>query len=299
MKTLEVYEISKSYGKKAILKNVSFSIEEGEIVGFVGPNGAGKTTMIRLITNLIYPNSGTITICGENVMKSREKALSHISAIVENPNLYLFLSGRDNLNFIRQFNHISLDKLEKMIDYIGLRESINQKVKHYSLGMKQRLALGMCLLSEPELLVLDEPTNGLDPSGTMALRNLILSQRRNFNMSMLISSHILSELEKICDRIIYIKDGCIVNELNVKKSKSIQLYMIEFKEIPKGYEIIDQCPFITKYEIDDNKIKVFVEKEQSGEFLKYIVDKKVSYANLYPIESHLEDNYSEIYNQRR
>jgi ABC-2 type transport system ATP-binding protein len=211
MNILEVNHISKSFSGKKILDNISFSISEGEIVGFVGPNGAGKTTTIRLITNLIHSDKGNVSICGCDLIKEREKALSNAAAIIENPSLYTFLSGFDNIDFIRKINNISKEKVNKIIEFIGLSDRINDKVKKYSLGMKQRLALGICLLTEPKLLILDEPTNGLDPSGTLELRKILVSLTKENKTSILISSHILSEIEKICDKIIFIKDGKIIS----------------------------------------------------------------------------------------
>ena len=178
MDILRVEHLKKSFGRTHVIKDISFNVGSGEIVGFVGPNGAGKTTTLKLITNLIFPDSGTITIAGFDLQKEREKALSHLSGIIESPGLYTGLSGRENLDFIRRVRNVSKEKYDEVVKITGLGDRLSRKVKKYSLGMKQRLAIGMCLLSSPDFMILDEPTNGLDPTGTIELRELILKMAK-------------------------------------------------------------------------------------------------------------------------
>ncbi|NLM61918.1 MAG: ATP-binding cassette domain-containing protein [Clostridiales bacterium] len=212
MHVLEVNNLSKSFGKTRVIKNISFNVEEGEIVGFVGPNGAGKTTTLKLITDLIRPDEGEIIINGYPLKKRREAALGSLAGIIENPGLYVNLTGLDNLLFIAKVRGISKEKLQRAIDITGLGKNIHRQVRKYSLGMKQRLALGMCLMTEPKLLILDEPTNGLDPTGTMELRELMLKMVQEEGVSILFSSHMLGEVEKTADRVIYIKDGVLLDK---------------------------------------------------------------------------------------
>ena len=212
MHVLEVNNLSKSFGKTRVIKNISFTVEEGEIVGFVGPNGAGKTTTLKLITDLIRPDEGEIIINGYPLKKRREAALGSLAGIIENPGLYVNLTGLDNLLFIAKVRGISKEKLQRAIDITGLGKNIHRQVRKYSLGMKQRLALGMCLMTEPKLLILDEPTNGLDPTGTMELRELMLRMVQEEGVSILFSSHMLGEVEKTADRVIYIKDGVLLDK---------------------------------------------------------------------------------------
>lgn len=207
---LKVEHLCKSIGKKEIIKDISFHVDEGEIVAFVGPNGAGKSTTFKLLCNLIFPDSGRILINGYDLVKEREKALENVSVLIEHPGLFLNLSGRDNLDVIRILYHKSKEDLEHMIEFTGLDYHIDKKVSKYSLGMKQRLMLGMCLLSGPKLMILDEPTNGLDPSGIIEFRKKIKDLAKQKNMAVLISSHILGELDKMCDRCIFIKEGELV-----------------------------------------------------------------------------------------
>ncbi|MEG0359933.1 MAG: ABC transporter ATP-binding protein, partial [Anaerorhabdus sp.] len=165
MNVLEVKGLKKVIGKREIIKDLNFSVKEGEIYGFLGPNGAGKTTTIRMLVGLILPTEGDVKICGENLKKNKEKALKDVGAVVENPELYKYLSGRENLMQIARIRGVSKEDVQELINLVGLENRINDKVKKYSLGMKQRLGLAAALIGNPKLLILDEPTNGLDPSG--------------------------------------------------------------------------------------------------------------------------------------
>jgi len=227
MKILEIRNLKKSYGKVKAVGGISFHVERGEIVGFVGPNGSGKTTTLKMVTNLIWPDEGTIRIGGYDLMKSRKNALSHIAGIVENPGLYANLTGMDNLKFIQGLRKVSHTRLNECIELTGLGDHLKRTVAKYSLGMKQRLALGMSLLTNPELLLLDEPTNGLDPTGVIELRKMLEQMRATQGMSILFSSHQLGEVEKLADRIVYIRKGLLVDvEEEVQDLESIyrQIY---------------------------------------------------------------------------
>ena len=173
MKVLEVEGLKKTIGKREIIKDISFSIEEGEIFGFLGPNGAGKTTTIRMLVGLIKPTAGKISICGYDLKKDTESALKEVGAVVENPELYKYLSGRENLMQLARIRKIPKEEVNEVIKLVGLENRIDDKVKKYSLGMKQRLGLAASLLSSPKLLILDEPTNGLDPSGIIDFREIV------------------------------------------------------------------------------------------------------------------------------
>ena len=209
MNVLEVNSLKKKLGKREIIKDISFSIKEGEIFGFLGPNGAGKTTTIRMLVGLIAPNEGDISICGESLLKNKEKALKNVGAVVENPELYKYLSGRENLMQIARIRRVSKEEVEKLIKLVGLEERINDKVGKYSLGMKQRLGLAAALIGNPKLLILDEPTNGLDPSGILDFREIVKNAAKERGMAVFISSHILSEVQNLCDRVAFINGGVI------------------------------------------------------------------------------------------
>ncbi|NLM36019.1 MAG: ABC transporter ATP-binding protein, partial [Clostridiales bacterium] len=209
MKVLEVEGVYKRLGRRDIIKGVSFSINEGEIFGFLGPNGAGKTTTIRMLVGLIRPDQGTIKICGEDVVRNTDKALANIGAVVENPELYTYLTGRQNLNMIAEIRGVDKKAIDEIVELVNLTGRINDKVKKYSLGMKQRLGLAAALLAKPKLLILDEPTNGLDPTGIIDFREIVKKAAKATNTAVFVSSHILSEVQQLCDVVAFINDGQI------------------------------------------------------------------------------------------
>ncbi len=226
MKVLEAVGVRKKFHRKEVLHGVNITLEEGEIVGFVGPNGAGKSTFIKSVLGLYHLDEGVIRICGYDVKKDFEKALRNVGCIVENPDMYQTISGRENLKICALMNGISHPKnLDLFVKLVHLEEAIDQKVKTYSLGMKQRLGLAQALLNHPKLLILDEPTNGLDPLGIKELREILKRINEEYKMTIFISSHILSEIENVCDRVILIQEGNIVENILVSeiKDKNISL----------------------------------------------------------------------------
>jgi len=207
---LEVTGLKKQIGKHLIIKGIDFQVGAGEVFGFLGPNGAGKTTTIRMLVNLIRPTEGTISICGINLRKQPEKALAHVGAIVENPELYSYMSGRENLeHFARMFRNVGTQRINEVTAIVGLDKRIDDKVKTYSLGMRQRLGIAQALLGSPRLLILDEPTNGLDPQGIKEMREFIRRLAAE-GLSVFVSSHLLSEIQLMCDRVAIISHGEVI-----------------------------------------------------------------------------------------
>ncbi|KPN94675.1 ABC transporter ATP-binding protein [Lysinibacillus sp. ZYM-1] len=211
---IEVQNVSKTLNKRKVIQNMTFNIMKGDICGFIGPNGAGKTTLMKMATGLIKPNDGEILINGIDVQKDREKALSGVGAIIEVPVFFEYISGRKNLRNLARLNSgmdrkEQLNKVEEVLELVGLKDRGNDLVKNYSLGMKQRLGIAQSLLNNPSIVILDEPSNGLDPVGMKDLRELILSLAKKFEITFFISSHLLDELQKICNKYIFIKEGCI------------------------------------------------------------------------------------------
>lgn len=212
---MKIKNLNKSFKKREVCKNINFDINEGDICGFIGPNGAGKTTLIRLMTGLITPNSGEILINDIDVHKDRIKALENLGAIVESPIFFPYLTGRKLLSNLARLNpnmsrKDQLDKVEEVLEIVNLKERGNDKVGTYSLGMKQRLGIAQALLNNPKVIVLDEPANGLDPMGMIELRELILKLNKEKGITFFVSSHLLDELQKICNRLIIIKEGSII-----------------------------------------------------------------------------------------
>ncbi|SFA71730.1 MULTISPECIES: ABC transporter ATP-binding protein [unclassified Bacillus (in: firmicutes)] len=209
--TLAVKDLRKTIGKKEIIKGLNFELREGEVFGFLGPNGAGKTTTIRMIVGLIKPTSGSIEICGQDLREHFSEAMQHLGCIVENPELYPYLSGWDNLlHFARMLEGIDERRMNEVIELVGLQERIHDKVKTYSLGMRQRIGIAQALLGRPKVLILDEPTNGLDPAGIREMRQFIRFLAEEEGLSVLVSSHLLSEIQLMCDRVAIVSKGKIV-----------------------------------------------------------------------------------------
>ena len=207
---LKVEEISKSFKKRKVVDNVSFESKEGEILGFLGANGAGKTTTIRMITGLISCDNGNVIIDGYNIKNDFEKAMDNVGAIVEIPFLYEYMTGIENIKLFAKLYKASEEGVQEAIRVSGLKDRLNDKVKEYSLGMKQRIGLAVALMKQPKLLILDEPTNGLDPMGIKDLREFLKDLAHNKNISVVVSSHILMEMEQLCDRVVIISDGKII-----------------------------------------------------------------------------------------
>ncbi|GCD10714.1 ABC transporter ATP-binding protein [Clostridium tagluense] len=209
---MEVKNVSKKIKGRTIIEDVSFEIKKGEICGFVGPNGAGKTTIIRLLTGLIKPNAGKLLINEIDVTKHRKQALVKLGAIVESPIFFNYMTGRDILiNLVRLHPNIAkeerFNRVEEVLDIVNLSKRGNDKVSTYSLGMNQRLGIAQALLGKPEIIILDEPANGLDPLGMKELRELILKLNKEQGISFLVSSHLLDELQKICTKFVIINEG--------------------------------------------------------------------------------------------
>ena len=228
-KLLECIDLCKSFGKKEILKNVSFSINEGDILAFIGPNGSGKTTTIKLILGLQKIDSGEVLINGLDITKNFEDAIRKVGAIVENPDSYMYLTGWQNLRLIADYyGNISDEDINELVKYVGLESRINDKVNKYSLGMRQRLGIARALLNKPNILILDEPTNGLDPEGIKDLR-VLLKRLSSDGMGILISSHNLAELESFCNKVCIIDNGKIIESSEVttlKNNENIVMFIV-------------------------------------------------------------------------
>lgn len=217
---LDVANVTKKYKERVAVDNVAFQIFEGEIFGLIGPNGAGKTTIIKLITGLASPTIGTVYICGKNIKTDFEKAIRNVGGIIENPELYPYMSGMDNLKFFASlYPNITQQRIDDVVTLVGMENRIYDKVRTYSLGMKQRVGIAQALLHNPKLLILDEPTNGLDPNGIKDMRNFLKKLAVKDKISILISSHILAEMEQVCDTIGIIDDGKLLEVKTIDQLK--------------------------------------------------------------------------------
>lgn len=271
---LECKDLHKKFGKKEVLKGISLELYEGDILGFIGPNGAGKTTIIKLILGLQSITSGTVLINGHDIKSDFVNAIEQVGAIVENPDFYMYLSGRKNLELAaNMYKGITKGRINEVVKLVGLENRINDKVSKYSLGMRQRLGIAEALIQNPNLLILDEPTNGLDPEGIKDLRELLKSLSKNQNLTIFISSHILSEIENLCTKICIIKNGKVVetSEMSDLKHSSKELsYEIEISDT----KLIKDLPNITI--IDDHKFEILCSKEEIPELNKYLVKNNIN-----------------------
>lgn len=218
MELLRIENLTKVMKKRKILDNISLYVNAGEIVGFLGPNGAGKTTTIKMIMGLFTITKGSIIVCGHDVATDFENAMQSVGGIVENPDLYKRMTGRANLEyFAAMYNKDKVKNIDEVAELVKMSARLNDKVKTYSLGMRQRIGLAQALLHTPSLLVLDEPTNGLDPIGIKELRDLLKYLAKNAGVGVFVSSHLLSEMELMCDRIYIIDEGVIIGEKTIEQ----------------------------------------------------------------------------------
>ena len=242
MKILVCENLKKQVKRKVIIENISFSVDKGEVVGLIGPNGAGKTTIIKSILGLINLTEGKVTINGYDIKKDFVKAIEKVGAIVENPDAYMYLSGYDNLKITaNNYKGITKSRIDEVAKIVGLENRIKDKVSTYSLGMRQRLGIAEAIINNPELLILDEPTNGLDVEGIIEIRNLIKNLSHK-GIAIIISSHNLTEIDNLCNRIIAIKNGKMIVDETIE----------EFKTSDNGEKLSSEEAFIKK--VGENKI---------------------------------------------
>ncbi|MFD2681388.1 ABC transporter ATP-binding protein [Bacillus seohaeanensis] len=297
---IQLKGVSKVIKGKKIIDSLSFDVYEGEVFGFLGPNGAGKTTTIRMIVGLMRITEGDVVISGKSIKSDFENAVKEVGAIVENPELYKFMSGYQNLkHFARMQKGISEARLKEVIELVGLTDRIHDKVKTYSLGMRQRLGLAQCLLHKPKLLILDEPTNGLDPAGIREIRDYIRRLAQEEGMAVIVSSHLLSEMEMMCDRIGIIQKGKLVDIQTVRDfvEDSEQIYQFEVNDGVRVEEILSSYTGDFQFEIKENQIQIGLPKEKVPEVVKFLVEKEIEIYSVMPVAKTLEDRFLEITNK--
>ena len=282
---LECKNLCKSFGKRQILKNVSFSINEGDILAFIGPNGSGKTTTIKLILGLQRIDSGEVLINGKDITKDFEEAISKVGAIVENPDSYMYLTGWQNLRLIANYyDNISDDDINEVVKYVGLESRINDLVSKYSLGMRQRLGIARALLNKPNILILDEPTNGLDPEGIKDLR-VLLKRLASDGMGILISSHNLAELESFCNKVCIIDSGVIIETSEVNTLKNNENIVVFKVSDTSALDIKDV------FDVTKSSFKMRASKEVVADVIKKLVKKGIDIYEVKNEELTLEEAF--------
>lgn len=300
MNVLEIENLHKTLGRTEIIKGISLSIKQGEIFGFLGPNGAGKTTTIKMLVGLIEPTNGDVNICGYNINKDKEKALKNIGAIVGNPEFYKYLSGRENLIQISRIRGVSKKKVEELIKLVNLEKVIDDKVSKYSLGMKQRLALATTLIGNPKLLILDEPTNGLDQNGILEFREILKNISKEKGISIFISSHILGEIQNLCDKVAFINDGVVqsvekidCNGVCTGKDNII----LKIKQPTNiALDIIKTLPYVIKIKEDGNELTLLMEKDMTSKLIRKLASNNIEICEIYKNKQELEERYIELMN---
>lgn len=284
-KILECQNLCKSFGKKQILKDVSFEIDEKDILAFIGPNGSGKTTTIKLILGLQNIDSGSVKINGYDVEKDFVKSIEKVGAIVENPDTYMYLSGWQNLKLVANlYKGVTDDDLKTIVKTVGLEDRIHDKVSKYSLGMRQRLGIARALINKPNLLVLDEPTNGLDPEGIKDLR-ILLKRLAKEGMGILISSHNLAELESFCNKVLIIDNGVILETSEVKKFKDNDNKYLFKVDNTKNIKLDGM------YEVTKTTFCINGEKENIASIIKKLVNEDVKIYEVTLTELTLEEAF--------
>ena len=268
---LKCENLHKKIGKKEILKGISLELDEGDILGFIGPNGAGKTTTIKLILGLQSITYGKVFINDYDIERDFEKAIAKVGSIVENPDLYMYMSGYDNLKLIANlYKTVDKKRIDEVVNLVGLENRIHDKVSKYSLGMRQRLGVAQAILHKPTLLILDEPTNGLDPEGIKSMRELLVKLAKEEHMAILISSHNLAELESFCTKVCIIKNGEIIETSDiqdVKKEVSDGYFIFEVNDTKQAKLLLGDDSTI----IDGSKIRVSAKKENVPDLVKKLV----------------------------
>ncbi|HEV7488054.1 MAG TPA: ABC transporter ATP-binding protein [Thermoanaerobaculia bacterium] len=269
--TLTATNLTKLIGDKTIVDNVSFEIERGEIFGFLGPNGAGKTTTIRMLVGLIKPTSGRVTICGFDQRHQFEDAMRCVGCIVENPDLYRFMTGRENLEHFARMLRVGRSEIERVAELVSLAHRLDQRVGTYSLGMRQRLGIAQALLGDPKLLILDEPANGLDPAGIREIRELLRRLASERQMSIFISSHLLAEIELTCDRVAIIHKGRILREGTVRELISSRREMeMRVDDVPRAAAIATDRNLA--FRTDTDRIWIAIEEPDTPPVITAFVD---------------------------
>ena len=266
---LKTYNITKKYGEQLAVDNVNMTIKKGDIYGFIGQNGAGKTTLIRLITGLIHKSGGEIELLGANEENELNKARTMVGSLIETPSFYTNMTARENLEVSRLVRNIPGKKcIDEVLELVGLKDVEKKKVKNFSLGMRQRLGIANALMGNPKLIILDEPINGLDPMGIVEIRELLKKINKEKDMTILISSHILSELSELATTYGIISNGKLIEEITAKQlsEKCRQYIDLRVDDTARAVILLERELGINDYEVlEDSNIKVFSNLDNVGE----------------------------------
>lgn len=295
---IEISRLTKRFKDVLAVDELSFVVNKGDVFGFLGPNGAGKSTTIRMILSLISPSSGDIKIFGKSLTENRKEILSNVGAIVEKPDFYQYLPAIKNLEILAKISGkpVSENRIKDLLALVGLKDRAKSKVKTFSHGMKQRLGIAQALLHDPELIVLDEPTTGLDPHGMKEIRDLIIHLSKVEKKTIFLSSHILSEIELVANRMIIINKGnkIVEGEVSTLLNTNTLKVTVEVLNIEAAKNVLSNSKWQNQIEfINENKFTINLEQKEIFELNKYLVENGVMVSALIPVRS-LEDYFLSI-----
>jgi ABC-type multidrug transport system ATPase subunit len=285
---VEVTGLTKRYGDTLAVDGVDLKVLPGEVYGFLGPNGAGKTTTLRILTGLIAPTSGSVRVLGG--APGRSDVLGRTGSMIESPAFYPYLSGLDNLRLLAEYAEVPRQRIDEVLELVDLTDRARDRFSTYSLGMKQRLGVAAALLKDPELVILDEPTNGLDPAGMRDMRRLI-RELGSGGRTVLLSSHLLGEVQQICDRVGIINSGRMVAEHNVEELRGEQELLIRATPRDRAHAILTGFGTVHQY---DDTLRVQVDPEKAAEVNRMLVEAGIAVSELHSTERALEDVFFEL-----
>jgi ABC-type multidrug transport system ATPase subunit len=288
--------LGKKFGKRWAVKDLNIEVHRGDVFSFLGPNGAGKSTTIRMVLTLLRPTAGSIEMFGMDVHKNRSAVLSKVSGIVEKPDFYLYLSAYENLKILGSMTcDVRKNEIMEALDVVGLTSRAFEKVKTFSHGMKQRLGIAQALLTQPELVILDEPTTGLDPQGMKEVRGLIKKLAREKEMTIFLSSHLLSEVELVSTRMAVVNHGELITQGSVSEllGKEPTEYSIQVSDLDAAVKLIGTLPWVKVLSLESGGIEVHVEPGHSADLNRLLVTNHIDVSSFYPHRT-LEDFFLKV-----
>ncbi len=289
--TLTIANVCKGYSQRTILEDVSLSIRSGEVVGFVGPNGAGKSTTMKVVMGLVRADSGNIAVDETSLAISKVEFLRRIGGLVDGPSMYPTLNANQHLEYVARMRGVQGSaRIQEVLELVGLSEKSTKPVSRFSMGMKQRLGIAMAILHSPDFLIMDEPTNGLDPAAMVEFRELIGTLQAS-RVGVLISSHVLSEIERLCDRVVFIRGGRIVREIYPGQADAAALFLVRTTDDPLATTLLLACAAVRGVSEGDGCLTVGIDRDAVPEISRSLICGGVGILELTPMRRTLESDY--------
>ena len=295
---LSIKNLNKRYGSLQALKNVSFTIQKGHVYGILGPNGSGKSTTLGIVLNVVNKTSGEYSWFDGRL--ETHEALKKVGAIIERPNFYPYMSAAENLKLVCKIKNINYDKIDEKLELVGLQERKNSKFSSFSLGMKQRLAIASALLNDPEILILDEPTNGLDPQGIHQIRDIIKKIALQ-GTTILLASHLLDEVEKVCSHVLVLRKGEVLYSGRVDEMTANEgFFEIQAKDTKNLMVALQQHPAVERVKAEENKVFVYLKSPlEAAELNKFLFNQSIVLSYLVKRKNSLEEQFLELTNKSK